>query len=131
MILNGKKFGPTCMTKCILTWFKVVDDNKLNYISAYKLNRMYNSINNCRQCENPEEGPAHIILYCEVSNLVFGYFDNVLQQIFPLSISIQEKAFGLIIQNRTIERKKRLRNDVLSCIKHIIFKRRAREIRGI
>ena len=102
----------------------------LNYISAYKLNRMYNSINNCRQCENPEEGPAHIILYCEVSNLVFGYFDNVLQQIFPLSISIQEKAFGLIIQNQTTERKKKLRNYVLSCIKHIIFKRRAREIRG-
>ena len=82
----------------------------LNYISAYKLNRMYNNINICCQCESPEEGPAHVFLYCEVSNLVYMHFDNVLQQISPLSVSTEERAFGLLINNINVEKRKTLRN---------------------
>ena len=99
----------------------------MNFISSYKLNKMFNSLNICRQCDNPEEGPVHTILHCAVSDLVFGYFENILLQIVPLNISIQERAFGLMIQGQNTEKQKKLRNYLLFCVKHIIFKRRAKE----
>ena len=43
----------------------------LNYISAFRLNRIYNTVNECSQCKRPEEGPAHTFLFCEVSNISF------------------------------------------------------------
>ena len=39
----------------------------LNYISSFSLNVMYNSPNICCHCKKIEEGPAHTILYCEIS----------------------------------------------------------------
>ena len=48
----------------------------LNYICVYSLNKMYNSVNSCRLCNNLEEGPAHVFLFCEVSSLVYNFLNQ-------------------------------------------------------
>ena len=97
----------------------------LNYISAFRLNKMYNTVNSCKLCNKVEEGPAHVFIFCEVSNLVFSDFETILNRICNIAINIEEKAFGILLQNDLTQNRERLRNFFMACIKHILFKRRA------
>ena len=97
----------------------------LNYISAFRLNKMYNTVNSCKLCNKVEEGPAHVFIFCEVSNLVFLDFETILNRICNIAINIEEKAFGILLQNDLTQNRERLRNFFMACIKHILFKRRA------
>ena len=98
----------------------------LNFISSYSLNRMYNTPNTCCQCSQAEEGYAHCFLFCSVSTLVYRHFDGLLQQILPVNLSLEEKAFGVVVNNPQVKRKI-LHNYILACIKCVIFRNRARK----
>ena len=56
----------------------------LNFISAFSLNRMYNTPNVCCKCVGVEEGYAHCFLFCSVSNLVYMYFISILRQLVDM-----------------------------------------------
>ena len=101
----------------------------LNFISAYSLNRMYNTPNVCCKCSTPEEGYAHCFLFCPVSNLVYFHFINILKRLVDIDLHIEEKAFGLTIENPNKNYKK-LRNYIVSCIKCVIFRNRAKNCSG-
>ena len=123
----------------ILVW-KNVHDNLLNYniqsmlwrmtnlgfISSNRLNRIFGSANICRQCNEEEEGFAHCFLYCNVSNLVYTHFQNLITHIINRVITLEEKAFGILIEDFKNDRISRLVNYILGFIKYIIFIRRAR-----
>ena len=96
----------------------------LNFISSFSLNRMYNLPNVCRHCNCAEENYAHCFLFCKVSTLVYTYFTHLLRQLVDADLTIEEKAFGLPINN-LLDKRERLRNYITSCVKCVIFRNRA------
>ena len=98
----------------------------LGFISSNRLNRIYGTSNTCRQCNEAEESPAHCFLYCNVSTLVYEHFQNSLIQLIGRNISFAEKAFGILIEDFSSNRPSRLANYLISSIKSIVFRRRAR-----
>ena len=98
----------------------------LNFISSFSLNRMYNTPNVCCKCGGTEEGYAHCFLFCPVSNLVYLHFINILRLLVDVDLLVDEKAFGLSIENPN----KKLRNYIVSCIKCVVFRNRAKNCSG-
>ena len=102
----------------------------LNYITSYLLNQMYNIPNVCSQCSLPEEGPAHTILFCQLSSLVYTYFEVIAKRLFNKNLTIQEKAFGILHENKRLSIGESLRNYIIANIKYILFTKRARILNG-
>ena len=101
----------------------------LNFISAFTLNRMYNTPNVCCKCGGAEEGYAHCFLFCSVSNLVYRHFNTMLMQLVDIDVDLYEKAFGLSLGYPNNNGKK-LRNYIVSCLKCVIFRSRAKYCSG-
>ena len=97
----------------------------LNYISSFSLNVMYNSPNICCHCKKIEEGPAHTILYCEISSKVYNFFTTILNRLSDQDLTLNGNCFGILFKNKNNDKKERLRNYIVAFIKHVIFKRRA------
>jgi hypothetical protein len=97
----------------------------LGFISSNRLNRIFGVSNNCRQCGDAEESSAHCFLYCNVSNLVFDHFQSIITQLIDRNISFSEKAFGILIEDFSTEKRSRLVNYLIACIKSTVFRRRA------
>ena len=101
----------------------------LNFISAFTLNRMYNTPNVCCKCGDAEEGYAHCFLFCSIPNLVYMHFNTMLRQLVDIDMDLYEKAFGLSLGYPNNNGKK-LRNYIVSCLKCVIFRNRAKYCNG-
>jgi len=77
----------------------------LNYISSYRLNKMYSSTKTCLNCLEDEEGPAHAILFCNIGKQVYDYFDALLRRLSNRSLNLKEKCFGILLENKKMRRK--------------------------
>jgi len=97
----------------------------LNFISSSRLSRIFGTSNICLQCNQVEEGPAHCFLFCKVSLLVFLHFNEMLSFFIDHDITLEQKAFGILINDFVCNKKERIVNYLISNIKYIIFKRRA------
>ena len=99
----------------------------LNFISSYRLNIMYNKSKACLNCQEDEEGPAHTFLFCDISNQVYNHFMVLLMKFSNKGLDMKEKCFGIFLESVESKKKERLRNYILSLIKHTIFKKRANQ----
>ena len=89
---------------------------------------MYGSPTECIQCRKQEEGQTHVFIECDFSNSIYTLCSPLLKKILNTDISKEEKAFGLQITDFNQQKRERLRNYIFSCIKHVIFRHRAKNV---
>ena len=89
---------------------------------------MYGSSTECIQCRKQEEGQTHVFIECDFSNIIYSLFCPLLKKILNIDISKEEKAFGLQITDFNQQKRERLRNYIFCCIKHVIFRHRAKNV---
>ena len=75
----------------------------LNFYTQYSYNKWHNTHGLCPLCNKIPESIYHIILHCQFTNRLWQDIEPTLKKIHPLSISDEEKAFGIAQKEQKIE----------------------------
>ena len=52
-------------------------------------------------CRKIPEDVYHIILHCDITNILWGQIEPILRKLHPSTVTEEEKAFGIVKKNQT------------------------------
>ena len=73
----------------------------LNFYTQYSYNKWHNKQEVCPLCRKIPEDVYHIILHCDITNILWGQIEPILRKLHPSTVTEEEKAFGIVKKNQT------------------------------
>ena len=73
----------------------------LNFYTQYSYNKWHQKQDMCPLCKKMPENIFHIILHCDFTNKLWQDIEPLLKELYPVPVSEEEKAFGIVQKKAT------------------------------
>ena len=73
----------------------------LNFYTQYSYNKWHQKQDMCPLCKKMPENIFHIILHCDFTNKLWEGIEPLLKDLYPVPVSEEEKAFGIVQKKST------------------------------
>ena len=73
----------------------------LNFYTQYSYNKWHKKTERCPMCLTIPESIYHTMLHCDFTNNFWQEIEPLLKKLYPVAVTEEEKAFGIVQQKKT------------------------------